>query len=177
MDQGGNLKAKVHRPAQPTPKELTDSCLDFLRRKFYNQPGDDRCFAQDRSRLLAWVVLWPAGWLNGKGVTLHGDRYRQIFYDVFFQADSHRSDKIKYRPAWMKMVIQSHFKIHGEDYYDEAKALRNKVDQVLLVAGRSLAPTTDPVRELAAARQILSSGKPKKTTVKPPVKAQLNLFS
>jgi len=177
MVEGGKVRAKVQRPSQPTPRELTDSCLDFLRRKFYNQPGDERCFAQDRSRLLSWVVLWPAVWLNGKGVTIHGDRYRQIFHDVFFQADAHRSDKIKYRPAWMKMVIQSHFKIHGEEYYEEAKAVRNKIEQVLLVAGQRVAPTTDPVREMASARQILTSGKPKKLAPKSPVKAQLNLFA
>ena len=60
----------------PTPKELTDTCLDFLRRKFYQQPGDEKGFAQDRSRLLSWVVLWLAGWLNSRGVTIHGDAYR-----------------------------------------------------------------------------------------------------
>jgi len=73
------MKKDFHRVKQPTPTELTDSCLQILRSRFYNQPGDDKCFAQDRSRLLAWVVLWPATWLNKKGVTLHGDQYRQIF--------------------------------------------------------------------------------------------------
>ena len=53
---------------QPTPSEMTGSLLEFLRVKFYNQPGDEKRFAQDRSRLLKWVVLWPASWLNARGV-------------------------------------------------------------------------------------------------------------
>ena len=168
---------KFNQLKQPTPRELTDACLEFLRRKFYNQPGDDRCFAQDRSRLLAWVVLWPAGWLNSRGVTIHGDAYREIFMKVFMQAAAHMESKVKYRPAYLRQVIQSHWKIHGEDYYEEAKSTRNLVDHTLLVAGQARATAPDPVKDMAAARQILTSGTPKKTVSKSPVKAQLNLFS
>ncbi len=167
---------KLNAFKQPTPKELTDACLELLRRKFYQQPGDDRCFAQDRSRLLAWVVLWPASWLNSRGVTIHGDQYREIFMKVFFQAAAHMESKVKYRPAYLRQVIQSHWKIHGEDYYEEAKSTRALVDHALLVAGKTVVPTPDPVREMASARQILSSLKPKRTAQKTPIKTQLNLF-
>lgn len=168
------MKKNYQRFKQPTPKELTDALLDFLRRKFYIAPGDDKCFLQDRSRLLAWVVLWPASWLNARGVTLHGDAYREIFFKVMFQADAHRSERIKYRPAWLKMVLQSHFKIHGEEYLAEGKNLRNIADHLLLVAGQSRQPAPDPVRELASARQILTSMQPKKRLKTVP-KAALNL--
>lgn len=169
------MKRNFQRLKQPTPEELTDACLDLLRRKFYNQPGDERCFFQDRSRLLDWVVLWPAAWLNGKGVTIHGDAYREIFQKVFFQASAHVESKVKYRPAYLCQVIQSHFKIHGEDYYDQAKAVRNIVEQTLLLVGHHKHPASDPVREMAAARQILTRWK-KKTAQKMPVKAQLTLL-
>ena len=128
--------AKHNRVPQPTPVELRDACLAILRAKFYNAPGDARHFAQDRSRLLAWVVLYPATWLTKKGVTIHGDAYREIFREVFLQAAAHATDKIKYRPAWMRHVIQEHFKHHGEKYYDQAKAVRNLVEQTMLVVGR-----------------------------------------
>jgi len=168
------LKKKFQRLKQPTPQDLTDACLDFLRRKFYAE--DARSFAQDRTRLLSWVVLWPAGWLNSRGVTIHGDAYREIFFKVFLNADAHRSERIKYRPAWLKEVIQSHFKINGEKYYDEAKSVRAIVDQTLLLIGKQTAPAADPVRELAKAQQILTSLKPKKASAETPVKTQLNLF-
>lgn len=167
---------KAYRSQQPTPKELTDSCLDFLRRKFYNQPGDEKCFCQDRKHLLGWVVLWPASWLNKRGVTIHGDAYREIFNKVFMQAAAHATDKIKYRPAWMRMVIQSHFNIHGETYYEEAKAVRNQIEQALMLTKNVAAPVADPVKEMAAARDILVAGLVRKKRVQVAVKPQLSLF-
>lgn len=170
---------KFQNVRQPTPKELTDACLGILRRKFYSFPGGDRAFFQQRRDLLRRVVLWPASWLNNKGVTIHGDAYREIFMKVFMQAAAHVESKIKYPPAYLAQVIQSHFKIHGEDYYEEAKATRNQVDHVMLMAGqlaRQAAPSADPIREMANARQILSSGARKKTVTQPPIKTQLNLF-
>lgn len=161
------------RLQQPTPAELTDSCLSILRSKFYALPGDEKCFAQDRKRLLKWVVLFPAGWLDSKGVTLHGDQYREIFVKVFIQAASHVQSKIKYRPAYLRQVIQEHFRHHGEDYYDQAKATRNIIEQTMVALGQSRPAAADPVREMASARQILTTGQPKKTAPKRPVKAQL----
>lgn len=172
------MRKNLQRFKQPCPKELTDALLSFLQRKFYIEPGDDKRFLQDRSRLLAWVVLWPASWLNARGVTLHGDAYREMFFKVMFQADSHRSDRIKYRPAWLKMVLQSHFKIHGEEYLAEGKNLRNIADHLLLVAGQSRQPVSDPVRQMADARRILTSMQPKKlskTLPKTPLNLELNL--
>jgi len=164
------------RIKQPTPVELRDACLNFLRTKFYAHPGDDKCFAQDRSRLLAWVVLWPASWLNGKGVTIHGDRYREIFIKTFMNAAAHLESKVKYRPAYLRQVIQSHFKIHGEEYYDEAKSLRNQVESIMLLVGKAGPKEADPVKELAAAREILTALKPKKAPLKTGLNNQLNLF-
>ena len=162
---------------QATPQELTDSLLGFLRSKFY--PGDEKSFFQDRSRLLAWVVLWPASWFNNRGVTVTTETYRKIFLDVFQNAAANAADKIQYHPAWMKMVIQSHFRIHGEDYYEAAKGVRNMVEHTLVMAGaaRQTAPVApDPVARMAEARGILTSQKPRKASAKPTVKTQLSLF-
>lgn len=166
---------KPDRAKQPTPQELTDSCLTLLRDKFYK--GDDRCFFKDRGLLLKWVVLWPASWLNEKGVTIHGDRYRQIFVDVFINAAAHVESKIKYRPAYLRQVIQSHFAMHGEKYYEEAKAIRNRMETVMLALGKPVPRQDDPVKDLAAARKILTSLKPGKRGVKRPLNSQPDLFS
>jgi hypothetical protein len=159
---------------QPTPKELTDSCLMLLRSKFY--AGDDKCFFQDRSHLLRWVVLWPATWLNKKGVTIHGDAYRDIFTKVFMNAAAHIESKVKYRPAYLRQVIQSHFKIHGERYYEDAKSIRNQVESVMLLIGKTAPAQPDPVKEMSAARDLLTSLKPKKPAFKPALKTQMDLF-
>lgn len=170
---------KARRPSlkQPTPQELTDACLLFLRTKFYQ--GNDRAFFQDRNKLLTWVVLFPASWLNKRGVTIHGDQYRQIFFKVFMQAAAHMETKVKYVPAYLRQVIQSHLAIHGEEYYEEAKSVRNLAEATLLLIGRPVASAQaapDPVRELALARQlILGSKKKSKTVLKGDVKLAVNL--
>jgi hypothetical protein len=170
------MKKNPQRIKQPTPVELTDSCLGILRSKFYNLPGDDKFFHQDRARLLAWVVLWPASWLNKRGVTIHGHAYREIFSKVFLQAAAHVESKVRYRPAYLKQVIQSHFKIHGEEYYEAAKSVRHLVEQTMLLIGSRPQPQPDPVRELAATRDVLAGLKPKKRASQISFKSQLSLF-
>lgn len=165
-------RSKEQRPKQPTPKELTDDLLGFLQRKFYE--GDPKCFAQDRSRLLAWAVLWPAAWLNGKGVSIPTDRYRQIFMSVFMDSIVHGTSKIHYRPAWLRQVIQSHFRIHGDELYAEAKSARTLVENALALGCKAaVAARPDPIRELALAHSLVV---PSKRVKKPSPNDQLSLL-
>jgi len=160
---------------QPTPQELTDACLGLLRSKFY--AGDERGFFQDRRLLLKWVVLFPASWLNARGVTIHGDRYREIFFAVFLQAAANVQSKVKYRPAYLRQVIQSHFRIHGEDYYEAAKTTRNLAEQTLQLLGKAAPAAADPVRDLAlAAKLIKTPVRGSKKEFKKPVIKQADLF-
>lgn len=168
------------RPAlmQPTSPELRDACLGILRSKFYgNSPEEVKAFNQDRSRLLAWVVLYPAAWLNKRGVTMPGDAYRETFVKVFIQAAAHIESKVKYRPAYLRQVVQSHWAIHGEDYYEAAKTVRNLADHALLVAGQMRQNAPDPVAELAkAAALIKPTVRKKKSVVKAPLNQQPSLL-
>lgn len=168
------MKKNAPKVKQPTPQELTDSCLGLLRSKFY--AGDDKGFFQERRDLLREVVLYPAAWLDNRGITIHGDDYRRIFHEVFIQAAAHVTSKIKYRPAYLRQVIQSHLRLHGEKYYDDAKATRNTVEHALNLLGQIKPVEADPVRQLSTARDILAVRKPKKAAAKPPIKTQLNLF-
>lgn len=165
------------RLKQPTPVELRDACLDFLRRKFYSFPGSEKAFFQQRNDLLRRVVLYPATWLNKRGVTIHGDAYRELFMKVFMQAAAHGVDKVKYPPAYLAAVIQNHLRHHGEEYYEEAKSVRNLVENTMLLLGKAAPAAPDPVRELAAARDILAASKTKRTPIKGSLTSQLNLFN
>lgn len=168
------MKKNIQRLKQPVSTELRDSCLNILRSKFYI--GDDQSFYKDRQDLLRDVVLWPASWLNSRGVTIHGEEYRQLFVKIFIEAAAHVQSKVRYRPAYLRHVIQEHFRHHGEDLYDSAKATRNLVEGTMLLIGKTTSIQADPVRELAAARDILTGRKPKKCASKQPVKSQLTLF-
>ena len=160
-----------HRKQQ-TSQELQDDCLDFLERKFYEGHRVD--FLKDRRRLLAWVVLWPATWLNEKGVSLPDDQYKKIFMDVFMTAlRMGDTGNINYFPAYLAKCIQSRYKIHFDEIYDAAKSMRTLTEHALLSAGRPAVARPDPVRELAVAARLLKAAKPSR---KPTQKEQLTLL-
>lgn len=167
--------ARPERPVQTTSKELVEDLLQIIRTKFYLE--HPIAFAKDRPRLLSWVVLYPAGWLKKRGVTLPPERYKAILVTVLLDAARFgQTTKVTYFPAYLRQVVQSHFQVHGDEYYEEAKSVRNLVEHAVLVAGQargSAAP--DPVAELAAAAQILRL-KTRKTVPKPPLNTQLNLL-
>lgn len=166
---------------QPTPEELTEYLLDLIQRKFYE--GQAVEFRKDRALLLQWVVLWPAKWLNERGVTLAVERYKAIVAEVVIEATKFSAEKIKYRPAYLGKVIQSHFAVHGEEYYEEGKSVRVISEAALVTAlatGKALtvAPKEDgAIAELAATQRILEAGRAReKAAKKQAVKEQLNLF-
>lgn len=152
-------RATAARPKQPTPEELRDAVLEFISRHFYRDARIE--FLKDRPRLLQWVVLWPASWLNERGVTLPASRYQEILIGpkgILMEAIRHGDTiSIAYRPAWLKKCLQSHFAVQGERIYEEAKGVRNLAEQVLLSVGRSGPVAPDPIRQLAEAASLLKS--------------------
>lgn len=155
---------KPQRIKQITSQELLDDLLRFVGQKFY--PDDPRAFAQDKSRLLSWVILWPASWFNKRGVSVPGNRYKQIFTEILLQAVRlGNTSRIQYRPAWLKMVVQSHFAMHGEEYYGEAKSARALAENALLMVGKAAGRAPDPVEDLVSAHRLLITSKPKRKTV------------
>lgn len=156
-----SLRPKLKQPPatrQQTPAELLGQCLSFLQRKYYQDK--DRQFAQDRQRLLQWVVLWPAKWFNERGVTIHTSQYLQIFTEVFMDGLRFgNTGNITYLPAWLAKVIRSHFDHHGDEIYAAAKSMRTLTDSIVLgalMAGKPApTPAPDPIRELADAQRLL----------------------
>lgn len=158
---------------------MTDDLLEFVRRKFYE--GDAVGFNKDKFRLLEWVVLWPAEFLDEHGVAnrFPPERYKEIFMDVMILAlQQGNTGGIIYRPAWLGRVIQSHFKIHWDEIYQEAKSARTLAEHALTIAGRlPVAKPPDPVAEMAlAAKLVKGTGRPKKRVLKSPLKEQPSLL-
>jgi hypothetical protein len=160
---------------QPLPEEVRDSLLDLVKAKFYQGHGLE--FLKQRRHLLAWVVLWPASWLDNRGVTLPAERYRSILSAILVEAAAcMRQSKVNYLPAYLKQVVQSHFRVHGEDYYAEAKSMRAQIENAMLLAGQARSPQEDPVRQLAQAARLLKTSRPQKPPAKGPSNQQLNLL-
>ncbi len=167
---GRDLNSRI---PQPVSTELVDDLMHFIQTKFY--PGKAVDFAKDTPNLHRWVVFWPAGWFTRRGVTVLGTEYKRILTSILLDAlRFQKAEKITYLPAYLKMVVQSHFKHHGDELYQSAKNIRTLAENVLLVAHKSPVAAPDPVREMAQAARLLK--RPKKPVVKPSKNAQLNLL-
>ena len=65
--------------------------------------------------------------------------------------------KVRYRPAWLARVIQSHFAIHGEEIYKRAKSVRNLADQAVTFAGKLTIQPASSVATLTAAARLIKA--------------------
>lgn len=163
------------RPQQEIGAEIVNELLASIRNQFYADDPQKRWF-QDRQFILRRVVLWPATWLNKRGVTLPPERYRAILMDVFQEIKRHGSTgAVKYWPGYLLHCVQEHFKHHGDDYYEEGKSMRSAVEHSMLAFRRAKDSkvSPDPVKEMAAAAAIVRV--PKRRPKQPP--NQLNLFA
>lgn len=160
---------------QPTTPEILESLLSILESKFYR--GYAVNFAKDRRRLLDWVILWPAQWLNERSVTVSADRYREILKAILIDAAAHAQlDKINYLPAYLAKTIQAHFAHHGDEIYEEAKAIRNMVENAISIAGRQPQAAPDIAQELTKAKHLLRAARGQTKLKKTAVKEQLSLL-
>jgi hypothetical protein len=168
------------RPRLDLPVEIVDDILQIIRSKFY-QGADPKNWFQDLSILKRMVVLWPATWLTKKGVTLPGSRYKEILITVLLDIAANTKTEVKYMPRYLAHCVQKYFAHHGDEIYDEAKALRKISENVLLglTANRAVASAEADARQftdaLSQAAQILSSAKRKKK-LQPKPAAQLSLL-
>jgi len=162
---------------QITSQELTADLLGFIQRKFYE--GDGVGFNKDKHLLLEWVILWPAVYMDDRGVTLPPDRLKQIFTETILLAlEQGNTGNIKYRPAWLGKVIQSHWKIHWEEIYAEAKSARSLADHALSMLGKiTVAKAADPIHEMALAAKLMTgTGRKRKAIFKAPLNEQRTLL-
>lgn len=163
------------RLPQQTPQEVLDALLGLVRRKFYE--GDAASFFKDRWKLLQWALLWPARhWFKEKEVSVPPARYHEILSKIIIAATIHQADKIRYRPAWLKMVIQRHFAMHGDEYYLEAKTIRTAAENTLLVLGKIAPREPSVVNEFDAASRLLDATKPRRMKKVATVAKQTDLF-
>jgi hypothetical protein len=166
---------KPERPKQETPADLVTDLMQAVRSGFYHdQP--DKWFA-DQHFIKRNVVLWPAAWLNKKAVSLPPARYKAILMGIFLGIKQHgNTGAVKYWPGYLMKCVQDHFKIHGEDYYEEGKSIRAQVERAQMAFSRAqVAPRApDQVEAMAMSLKILTASKRKQKLA--PKRDQLNLL-
>lgn len=163
----------AQRPSQDVPAEIIGDLMAAIRNQFYADAPAKSWF-QDQKFILRNVVLWPAAWLNRRGVSLPAPRYKEIVLEVFNGVKTHgQTAAVKYWPGYLMKCVQEHFRVHGEDYYDEGKSLRVSLERALLTASRA-PQAPDPISRLAEARRLIQ---PARRAAKPTgPKQQLSLL-
>lgn len=172
------LKPRPNR-RQPTPDELKESLLNFIRTKFYQQHGLE--FAKDTPRLLEWVVLRLAVYLDDKGVWIDTARYQEIMVGdkggILMEAIRHGdTGNITYLPAWLGRCVESHLAVHGEKYYEEGKRNRENIQTHVAAVLKGIQPVPqapNPMYLLVEAAKLL---KAKKRPQKPALKQDQSVF-
>lgn len=167
---------KPDRPKQEVPLDLVNDLMHVVKSQFYAD-APIKQWLQDQHFIKIRTVLFPASWLNQRGVTLSPERYRAILIDIFTGIKQHGSTGVvKYWPGYLAHCVQEHFKVHGEEYYEEGKTLRTKLERLQLAFTRAAAapPPPDPVQGLAEVHRVLVGHQRRKKAIVP--RQQLGLL-
>lgn len=149
--------------------EIVEDYLHKIRSQFY--PDDFKKFAQQRAMLIKGITHL-ASWLKMRGTRLPDRRYRQILDDIINDIKRHgQTGKIQYFCRYFLHVVQTHVQHHDEEYYAEAKSLRNALDRFTGDLTKKQAnqvieaqdDTTDRLAEIHRAISTKARRRPKKT--------------
>jgi hypothetical protein len=81
------------RERQAVPVDIVSDLLQSIRGGFYPDsfgPGAEYVRWQKDIKFLQYkVILWPAAWLNSRGVTLKPDRFKEIILEVIQEIKIH----------------------------------------------------------------------------------------
>jgi len=165
------------RPKQDVSFEIVSDLVNAIRTQFCPDMPQKEWYQDNFNFIRRQVVMWPAAFIYGKGFTLPPERFKEILFGIFNTVKTNGdTGNVTYWPAYLSKCVQSHFKIHWEEYYNEAKAIRNKVDSVFFAVSRAqeAARGADPVEAIAMAQRAMTTAHRKKAVVKSP--DQLSLF-
>ena len=161
------------RPKQTTDTEMEARLLGIVRGQFCSDLTDKQWF-QHIQFVRVNVILWSARFVTKHGFTLPGERFEGILKEVFMDIKRHgQTGQVRYWPGYLMKCVQDHWQHHWEDYYKEAKSVRNLAEAALVNSGKVTAADRT-VETLALAHQVLTGNRRKKRVGRQP--KQLNLL-
>ncbi len=163
---------RVDRPKQETPEAMVARLMGLIRGQFCGDLADKDWFKHSHF-VKRNVVLWPARFVKGKEFTLPVARYEAIMRGIFDGIKEHgQTGQIRYWPGYLMKCVQDHWRLHWEEYYNEAKAVRN-ISETALVSLGKVAPADRGLEALAVAQSVLAGRRRKQPAKRA---GQLNLF-
>ncbi len=163
------------RPKQQAPREIIDDILNVVRNQFCaDMPNAEWWKAK---RFTKRIVTWPAAWLDERGAALPSKRFKVIILEILNTVKLHGDTaNVQFWPGYLLHCVQQHFRIHGEEYLTEAKAISSKADLAMMgLAARDSEANDSPISALAKANEVLKPRRhPKKPAGRKP--AQMDLL-
>lgn len=148
-----------------TPDVLISHLMGRVKTMFYADLPERSWFNQ-MVRVKAALTL-PAVWLQDRQVELSSERYQSIVEGILNTIRAKGRRKVGAFPcAYLHACIESHLKHHIDEYYEEGKAIRNRLRIAMpdLEKARIGADGTVPI--FAQVHATLDAGK-RKAKVKP----------
>lgn len=131
-----------------------------VRRDFYKGKQDRFWYGQQH--MVKKALLYPASWLEKRKVEIPAARYEAIVGDILDTILAKGNlDGVQYMSRYLLFCFQEHMKHHGEDYYREGTAIRNRVSVIMTRVERAARGEDGTVLILAQADQLLQIGKRK----------------
>lgn len=180
MKKARPIPAGDERGKQVVPVDICGDLLAVMRRQFFpdsfsQDPAVFKRWKQDEAWLKRNVVLWPAAWLNRRGITLKPERYKEIILGVMNEIKIHgKTGAVGFWPGYLMKCVQSHFRHHEDEIYAEGKSLRTQLERVIATAQNARASAPDPIKALAAAQQVLAGQRKQKLAR--PAGLQMEMF-
>ncbi|HEY4417584.1 MAG TPA: hypothetical protein VGO57_17975 [Verrucomicrobiae bacterium] len=173
------MKPKTdHHPKQELSGEIVAQMMRKIRGQFCGDVPPKQ-WAQDFNWIRKNVVLWPAHFIcNRKHFTLPPGRYVEIMQGIFDDIKSKgNTAAVRYWPGYLMKCVQDHWQHHWEDYYTEAKAVRNLALHTMANLG-TVKPEDKTVDVMAMAQRSLNAHRNsgRKPAKKQPDNDQLTMF-
>lgn len=163
------MRPKPQPREEQTPAELVADLMGAVRRQFYPDSLTEDARAkkkwfQEQHLIKSWVVLWPATWLDERGVWLAPERYKEAVLGILNDVKQHGDTAaVRNWPRYLASCVQSRFGIRAEEFLEEGKKARTIVERVALGLTRPEGAQEawrgmDAVKALASAKAVLGRG-------------------
>lgn len=156
------------------PDAVIKELLAKVRRDLYQGKSFDTWSAQQK--MVKKALLHPATCLHKQQVELSAERYQAILEGII---DTIRAkgnlEKVGYMSRYFYFCVQEHMKHHGDGYYSEGKAIRNRVNLFMTALERAQIGADGTIPVLDQADKLLQIGKrqPKIKPAAPPLQPDL----
>lgn len=112
------------------PDAVIEDLLKSARALLYTSLPDRAWFTQQMRVKIALTL--PAAYLDERKVDLSAERYQEIVQGILDTIKKHgRTDLGPHPCSYLHSCVEAHLRHHGDEYYEEGKAIRNRVKLIM----------------------------------------------